>query len=63
MEYEIKDDPQGEHDLPEGDRDGGLVEDHSALINQSDVSPEDYPTEERRAQSLVQPNKKKPKAQ
>lgn len=59
MEYEIKDDPQGERDRPEGDRDGGIVEDHSALINQSDVTPEDYPAEERRAGSLVQPRKKK----
>ena len=41
MEYEIDDDPQGERDEPEGDRDGGIVEDHSALKNQSSVKPED----------------------
>ena len=37
MEYEIDDDPQGERDEPEGDRDGGIVEDHIALKNQSSV--------------------------
>ena len=31
MEYEIKDDPQGQPDRPDGDRDGGLVEDPVAL--------------------------------
>ena len=35
MEYEIDDDPQGLQDEPEGDRDGGIVEDHIALKNQS----------------------------
>lgn len=59
MEYEIDDDPQGEKDLPEADRDGGLVEDHSALQNQSSVRPEDYPRKDRRDQSLVQPKTKR----
>lgn len=31
MEYEIKDDPQGLPDIPDGDRDGGLEEDPVAL--------------------------------
>ena len=55
MEYEIHDDPQGERDDYEGDRDGGLVEDHIALKNQSSVDADDYPEEERKAQSLVTP--------
>lgn len=41
MEYEIHDDPQGERDRPEGDRDGGLVEDHIELTKHS-RSDEDY---------------------
>ena len=53
MEFEILDDPQGERDRPEGDRDGGIVEDHIALRNQSSVEPDDYPEEERKAESLV----------
>ena len=56
MEFEISDDPQGEQDEDFGDRDDGIVEDHSALKNQSSVKPEDYPLKERQAQSLV--NKK-----
>ena len=54
MEYEIDDDPQGLQDEPEGDRDGGLVEDHIALKNQSSVSLEDYPKKQRQDQSLAQ---------
>ena len=53
MEYEIDDDPQGSDDKPEGNRDGGLVEDHIALQNQSSVKPEDYPAKQRRDQSLA----------
>ena len=53
MGYDIQDDPQGRPDRPEGDRRGGIVEDHIALKNQSSVKPEDYPSEEREAQSLV----------
>lgn len=55
MEYEIHDEPQGEDDLPEGDRDGGITRDHIALKNQSSVEAEDYPLEDRKAQSLVTP--------
>ncbi|WP_226700816.1 hypothetical protein [Qipengyuania gaetbuli] len=56
MEYEIGDDPQGRpSNRDEGARrDGGLVEDHIALRNQSSVRPEDYPREQREDQSLVQ---------
>ena len=57
MGYDIHDEPQGDEDFPEGDRKGGVVEDHIALKNQSSVQPDDYPAEERSAQSLV--NKKK----
>ena len=53
MEYEIDDEPQGLRDEPEGDRDGGLVEDHIALKNQSSASPEDYPKKQRLDQSLT----------
>ena len=55
MEYEIKDEPQGIEEENESTADGGLVEDHIALKNQSSVSPEDYPRATRRAQSLVNP--------
>ena len=58
MEYEISDDPQGHHDGEEANRDGGLTEDHRALMNQSSVDEEDYPEEERRTASLVRPKKK-----
>lgn len=59
MEYEIDDDPQdASGDNDEGaQRDGGIVEDHIALKNQSSVSPDDYPRDERQAQSLVRPKK------
>ena len=53
MEYEIHDDPQGHRDDDEAARDGGLVEDHIALKNQSSVKPGEYPVEDRKAQSLV----------
>ena len=59
MEFEIHDDPQGHHDEPEGDRDGGIVEDHIALKNQSSVDADDYPEEERKAQSLVTPKQQR----
>lgn len=53
MEYEIYDEPQGLEEEDEASHDGGLVEDHIALKNQSSVNPEDYPRAERRTQSLV----------
>ncbi len=59
MEYEISDDPQGPRDESEAHRDGGITEDHIALKHQSSVDAEDYPAEERAAQSLVQKDKKK----
>ena len=59
MEYEIHDDPQGDADFPDGDRDGGITEDHIALKNQSSVDADDYPEEERKAQSLVTPKQPK----
>ena len=57
MEYEIRDEPQGHEDLPEGDRDGGITDDHIALQNQGSVQPDEYPREERKAQSLVTPKR------
>ena len=55
MEYEIVEDtPEPSDSEGEGaSRDGGIVEDHIALINQSSVSPEDYPAKDRAASSLV----------
>lgn len=55
MEYEIEDEPQGLEEQDHDNADGGLVEDHIALKNQSSVSPDDYPVEDRKAQSLVTP--------
>ena len=55
MEFEIHDDPQGYEDECDGYRDGGIVEDHIALKNQSSVSPSGYPASEREARSLVDP--------
>ena len=53
MEFEIMDEPQGLDEDNETTADGGIVEDHIALRNQSSVSPEDYPRSQRRDQSLV----------
>ncbi len=53
MEFEIHDEPQGMDEDTEAYRDGGIVEDHIALQNQSSVEASDYPASERRAQSLV----------
>ena len=55
MEYEIEERLDTEEiDGEDGaSRDGGIVEDHIALRNQSSVRPEDYPRDERREQSLV----------
>ena len=55
MEYEIKDEPQGLSEGDEAARDGGLVEDHIALKNQSSVEPEDYPMDQRRDSYLIRP--------
>ena len=56
MEYEIHDDPQGVEDRDEANRDGGLVEDHIALKNQSSVRPQDYPPDYRRDSYLITPH-------
>ena len=55
MEYEIQDEPQGIDEHEEASRDGGLVEDHIALRNQSSVSPQDYPMDDRRDSYLITP--------
>ena len=52
MEYEIDDDPQDSDCISEGQRDGGLIEDHIALRNQSSVQPRDYPSADREDQSV-----------
>ena len=54
MEYEIDDDPQGLPEHHDGDRDGGIVEDHRALRNQSSAQPGDYPADQRREQRLTE---------
>ncbi|WP_156787222.1 hypothetical protein [Erythrobacter sp. SD-21] len=56
MEYEIKDEPQGLDEDDEATHDGGLVEDHIALKNQSSVTPEDYPADHRRDSYLIRPS-------
>ena len=55
MEFEIHDEPQGTDEDDEATYDGGLVEDHVALKNQSSVKPGDYPRKDRQDASLVQP--------
>ena len=55
MEYEILDEPQGIDEDDEATRDGGLVEDHIALKNQSSVAPQDYPMDDRRDSYLITP--------
>ncbi len=55
MEYEILDEPQGIDEDDEATRDGGLVEDHIALKNQSSVKPQDYPMDDRRDSYLITP--------
>ena len=54
MEFEIGDDPQDSECMPEGQRDGGLVEDHIALRNQSGVGRGDYSPDNRRYHSLAE---------
>ncbi len=39
MEYEIKDDPQGLPDTPDGERDGGLEEERVFLRKRPDARP------------------------
>ncbi|MBX7540674.1 hypothetical protein [Qipengyuania sphaerica] len=55
MEYEILDEPQGIDEDDEATRDGGIVEDHIALKNQSSVDPQDYPLDDRRDGYLITP--------
>ncbi len=43
MEYEINDQPQGERDQIEAFRDGGLAEDHVAIVDPSTPNPDDFP--------------------
>ena len=43
MEYEINDQPQGDRDQIEAFRDGGLAEDHVAIVDPSTPNPDDFP--------------------
>lgn len=53
MEYEISDEPQGQADKYEGDRNGGLVENHMALQERSSVDPSKYPAADREMHSIT----------
>ena len=46
-------------DKPEGKNDSELVKEHRALMNQGSAKPEDYPEDEREAQSLVDKSKRR----
>ena len=49
--------PRG--DKPDGTNDSEVTREHRALMNQSSTSPDEYPEEERAAQSLVDKNKRR----
>ena len=53
MEFEIADEPQGIGEDDENTADGGIVEEHRALKNQSSVKPEDYPKADRKGADLT----------
>ncbi len=46
-------------DKPDGKNDSEMVKEHRALMNQSSAKPEDYPAEQRDAQSLVDKSKRR----
>ncbi|WP_370182708.1 hypothetical protein [Alteriqipengyuania sp.] len=46
-------------DKPDGENDSELVKEHRGLMNQGSATPEDYPEEERAAQSLVDKGKRR----
>ncbi len=46
-------------DKPDGENDSKMVKEHRALMNQGSVKPEDYPADERAAQSLVDKSKRR----
>ena len=49
--------PRG--DKPEGKNDSEMTKEHRALMNQGSAKPEDYPKDQREAQSLVQKDKRR----
>ncbi|MEL7728399.1 hypothetical protein AAG612_02560 [Citromicrobium bathyomarinum] len=49
--------PRG--DKPDGTNDSEVTREHRALMNQSSTSPDEYPEEERAAQSLVDKSKRR----
>lgn len=57
MENVKKTPPRGEK--PDGDNDSKITREHRALMNQGSAKAEDYPKEERDAQSLVDKNKRR----
>ncbi|WP_228243869.1 hypothetical protein [Porphyrobacter sp. GA68] len=59
MTKEKRNGPLGMSGHGDDDDDSSNVENHSALQNQSDVSPSNYPAEQRRDQNLVTPPKKR----
>ena len=46
-------------DKPDGKNDSEVVKEHRALMNQGSAKPEDYPADERAAQSLVNKSKRR----
>ncbi|WP_459787114.1 hypothetical protein [Alteriqipengyuania sp. 357] len=57
MSEEKKTPPRG--DKPNGKNDSEITHEHRALMNQGSAKPEDYPADERDAQSLVNKDKRR----
>ena len=57
MSEEKKTPPRG--DKPDGNNDSEITREHRALMNQGSAKPEDYPEDEREAQSLVNKGKRR----
>lgn len=57
MSNEKKTPPRG--DKPDDANDSEITREHRALMNQSSTKAEDYPAEERAAQSLVDKKKRR----
>lgn len=54
----IAQEPQGNRDVPEPNREGETDKVHSSQAKRSVVTPGDYPEEQREMQSLVTPRRK-----
>ncbi|WP_010413487.1 hypothetical protein [Citromicrobium sp. JLT1363] len=57
MSEEKKTPPRG--DKPDDANDSEVTREHRALMNQSSTDPQEYPEEERAAQSLVDKSKRR----